>query len=65
MYDPVTIDVSTAYRKALAGDAVLVCAYANGEKCRSMLLKGAFTFEAFLNERSLLSWHREIIFYCA
>lgn len=65
MYDPVTIDVSHAYRKSRTGDATLVCAHTDNEKGRSVLLRGAYTFDAFLNQRSTLPWHREIIFYSA
>ena len=65
MYDPVTIDVSLAYRKTRAGHATLVCAYDDEEQCRSLLLEGALTFGEFLNQRSTLPWNREIIFYCS
>lgn len=65
MYDPVTIDVALAFRKARAGNATLVCAYDDDEQCRSMLLEGALTFGDFLNQRSALPWNREIIFYCS
>lgn len=65
MYDPITIDVSSAYRKSRAGAAVLVCAYHDDEKCRSILLQGALTYGEFLKQQSILPWNREIIFYCA
>ena len=65
MYDPVTIDVSNAYQKSLKGNATLVCAHTDDETCRSVLLRGAYTFDAFIKQRSHFPWHREIIFYCA
>lgn len=65
MHDPVTIDVHQAYRKCLAGHATLVCAYASEEKCRSMRLDGALSYQEFLAQRQTIPWNREIIFYCA
>ena len=64
MYSPVTIDVQRAYQKTRAGQATLVCAYQNDEKCRSILLDGALTYSEFLERRKTIPWNREIIFYC-
>jgi hypothetical protein len=44
---------------------VLVCAYHDDEKCRSILLQGARAYGEFLKQQSILPWNREIIFYCA
>ena len=63
MYDPITIDVASAYQKSRAGSAVLVCAYRDDKKCRSVLLEGALTFDEFLRQRGIIPWNREIIFY--
>ncbi len=65
MHDPVTIDVHQAYRKCLAGNATLVCAYDSEEKFRSMRLAGALSYQEFLAQRQTIPWNREIIFYCA
>ena len=65
MTQAMRIDATQARRKALAGDAILVCAYDDENKCRDILLDGAMTLaqlEATVSERGK---DDEIIFYCA
>ncbi|UCG78861.1 MAG: ArsR family transcriptional regulator [Nitrospirota bacterium] len=49
--------------KALAGIALLVCAYDNDEKFRKMRLDGAISLSEFRQIEDTLSRDREIIFY--
>ena len=59
------IDPTQAREKTQAGEAALVCAYEDENKCRQLLLDGAMTladFEATLSTRSKTD---QIIFYCA
>lgn len=46
------------------GDAVLVCAYDDEEKCEDIRLEGAMTFGEFKSEKSDLSPGQTVIFYC-
>jgi hypothetical protein len=59
------IAVDEARRKAKAGEALLVCAYDDDEKCRKLGLEGAMSLTSFKSRLPSLSKQQEIIFYCA
>lgn len=52
-------------QKIKAGTALLVCAYDDEDKCRTMHLQGALLPSQFKSKLPLLSKDQEIIFYCA
>jgi hypothetical protein len=49
--------------KVVAGQAMLVCAYEDPEKCRRYNLEGSLNFQELWQRRP--GKHQEIIFYCA
>ncbi|UFS70126.1 ArsR family transcriptional regulator [Geomonas sp. RF6] len=53
-----------ARRKVQAGEALLVCAYDDEEKCERARLEGAMTFGEFSTKLPEIGKEREIIFYC-
>jgi hypothetical protein len=57
------IDAAAAWRSLQAGDALLVCAYEDSQKCARLGLKGAITLSQ-LRARSVEK-DRELIFFCA
>ena len=59
------VDVTTARQKAIAGEALLVCAYEDDAKCRKGRLEGAMPFARFEALVPSLPKSKEIIFYCA
>ncbi|MGM0423955.1 MAG: ArsR family transcriptional regulator [Thermodesulfobacteriota bacterium] len=59
------ISAREAREKSLSGEAKLVCAYNNEDRCRSILLQGSMHLQEFLNELPGLAYDQEIIFYCA
>jgi len=64
MKKPKGIDPTQAREKVRSGQATLVCAYEDEEKCRRVLLDGSITMkelEATLDRRSK---DEELIFYC-
>ncbi len=66
MTDPIKrIDIQTAWKRASAGAAQLVCAYEDAEAwCRKNRLKHAATMQEFRAEQKTPSFSRNIIFYC-
>lgn len=65
--DPAEIErvfVEEARSRALAGSAILVCAY-NDQRCEGKMLEGALTRREFEQKLSSLSKEQEIIIYCA
>jgi rhodanese-related sulfurtransferase len=54
-----------ARRRAQAGQALLVCAYEDEDKCRAMNLAGAITLRQFRERLASVPRDREVIFYCA
>jgi rhodanese-related sulfurtransferase len=54
-----------AHRKVQSGEALLVCAYEDEEKCRQMHLEGAIHMQELEQELSQLDKEKELIFYCA
>jgi rhodanese-related sulfurtransferase len=48
-----------------SGEALLVCAYEDEDKCRKMDLEGAITLKEFQSRSPDLPKDKEIVFYCA
>lgn len=59
------IDATQARRKVLAGEAALVCAYDDENRCRGNLLDGAISLAQLEATASQRSKDDAIIFYCA
>jgi len=59
------ISPEDAHRRVAAGQALLVCAYEDEEKCGTMMLEGAMTLKAFESKLPGLTKDQPIIFYCA
>lgn len=54
-----------AHRKVESGEAILVCAYEDEEKCRQMHLEGAIHMQELQEKLPSLPREKELIFYCA
>jgi len=65
MNDPERIDAFTTRERVLAGDALLVCAYAEPEKFRAARLEGAIGWPDLAERLPELARDAEIIVYCA
>jgi hypothetical protein len=65
MADVSRIGVEEARRKVAAGEALLVCAYDDEEKCNKVRLEGAINMTQFASRVATLPKDQEIIFYCA
>ncbi|HPC72902.1 MAG TPA: hypothetical protein P5551_00565 [Syntrophales bacterium] len=59
----VRISPEEAYRKVKAGQAILVCAYADKDKFRKMCLDMAISLDEFQKRLPTLPKDQEIIFY--
>jgi hypothetical protein len=65
MADVSRISVEEARRKVAAGEALLVCAYDDEEKCKKINLQGSITMAQFTSRVGALPKNQEVIFYCA
>jgi hypothetical protein len=70
MADVATADVERispeeARRRVQSGEALLVCAYEDEDKCHRMKLAGAITLRELREMLATLPRDRELIFYCA
>ncbi len=65
MAEPQRISAQEVRRKVQSGEALLVCAYDDEEKFRSLHLEGAISFREFQSRLPSLSKGQEIVFYCA
>ncbi len=65
MDEPERISVEEVRRKLKSGEVLLVCAYDDEERFRSMHLEGAISFQEFEARLPSLSKDQEIVFYCA
>ena len=65
MAEPERISVEEVRRKLKSGEVLLVCAYDDEERFRSMHLEGAISFQEFESRLPSLSNDQEIVFYCA
>jgi hypothetical protein len=59
------VDPETARREVAAGRALLVCAYDDRQRCRSMMLDGAIDMDELQALLPTLPKDQPIIFYCA
>lgn len=63
--DTPRITPEEARPKVQHGDALLVCAYDDQEKCRNLHLEGAMDMQELQEKLPELDKEQEIIFYCA
>ena len=59
------ISPQDAYRQVTSGQASLVCAYADEDRCNTMMLQGAISLKEFESRLPNLKKEQPIIFYCA
>lgn len=59
------IDVEEARRAVESGRALLVCAYEDEAKCRSIRLEGSLTLSQLQARLPAFPKDQELIFYCA
>jgi rhodanese-related sulfurtransferase len=59
------LDPGEARRDVDSGDALLVCAYDDEEKCQNYALPNALLLSELSAKEKTLPKDREIIFYCA
>jgi hypothetical protein len=59
------IDVAETRRKVAAGEALLVCAYEDAEKCNRMKPEGSLLLSELKARLPSLPKEQTIIFYCA
>ncbi|KRT34775.1 MULTISPECIES: rhodanese-like domain-containing protein [Acetomicrobium] len=62
---PDRIGVEEARKKAQAGEALLVCAYADENKFKMVHLEGAISLQELQSKEDGLPKDKELIFYCA
>lgn len=65
MTTPARVTPQEIYPRIQSGEALLVCAYADEARCRSMQLEGSLTLQEFEARLPDLPKDREIVFYCA
>ena len=65
MGEVVRIPPGEVREKLKSGQVLLVCAYPDDEKFKSLHLEGAISFQEFESRRPSLPKGREIVFYCA
>jgi hypothetical protein len=59
------ISVQEARREVASGQALLVCAYEQDEKCSQVALDGSLTLTQFQERLPSLPREQEVIFFCA
>lgn len=65
MADVERMGVQGARQRVQGGQALLVCAYDDDAKCRSMRLEGAITMSELRETLPSLPKGQEIVLYCA
>ena len=65
MEEVLRIPPEQARPKVMNGEALIVCAYEDHAKFRSMRLEGAISVQEFRERLSSLGKEKEIVFYCA
>ena len=65
MSEPERVAVDEVYRQVTAGQALLVCAYDDDTKFRSVQLDGAVSLAEFRTRLPSLDMNQAIFFYCA
>jgi hypothetical protein len=63
MTEPKRISPQEAHEKVESGEALLVCAYDDEQRCREMKLEGSISLKELQSD--LPAKDKEIIFYCA
>lgn len=63
MADVERISAEEAYKRVKTGEALLVCAYEDEDKCRRLNLDGSIAFATFQSRAASLPKNQEIIFY--
>ncbi len=59
------IDARQTHEKVESGQALLVCAYDDEQKCRDMHLEGAIHLNELEDRLAEIPKEKELIFYCA
>ena len=59
------ISVQEARQEVAAGQALLVCAYEQNEKCDQVALEGSLSLTQFHERAPSLPKDQELIFFCA
>ncbi|MBE0597706.1 MAG: ArsR family transcriptional regulator [Desulfuromonadales bacterium] len=65
MAEVTRIDPQEARPKVHSGDAILVCAYDDEEKCQKLHLEGAIHLQELQEKLPEIPKEKELIFYCA
>ena len=65
MAEPEYVGPRETFEKLKSGIALLVCAYDDEEKFKTLHLEGAISHKEFRSRLASLSKDHEIIFYCA
>jgi hypothetical protein len=63
--DAPRISPQDAYLQATSGQAILVCAYEDENKCKTMMIERAVSLKEFETRLPGLKKDQPIIFYCA
>ncbi len=63
MSEPERVTPEEAYNKLKSGKALLVCAYEDEMRFKSMRLEGAISLNEFKSKLSSLAKDQEIVFY--
>ena len=63
MADVERISAEEAYKRVKTGQALLVCAYEDEDKCRRLNLDGSISFTTLQSRAASLPKNQEIIFY--
>ncbi len=59
------IPPAETHEKVKSGQALLVCAYSDAERCRNLHLEGAMPLQEFESGLDKVPKNQEIIFYCS
>jgi hypothetical protein len=65
MPDAPRIDVTAAHQKVGDGQALLICAYEDEERCHAIRLEGSILMRDLIEQLPWLPREQELIFYCA
>jgi hypothetical protein len=65
MAESLRMEVDEARRDSSSGRALLVCAYADEARCRTIALEGSMSLAEFESRVPSLSKNQKIIFFCA
>ncbi len=63
MLEPERVTPEEAYNKLKSGNALLVCAYEDETRFKSMRLEGAISLSEFKSKLPSLAKDQEIVFY--